>query len=186
MMEGTMSPRMRTFGLTLAAPATAVVFAMLLSGLVLLAAGSNPFTAFGDMLEHGLKATTFVDMLNRATPLYLSGIAAAIGFRMALFNIGVEGQYQLAAFFAAAAGGAIVLPAGLHLIFIIVVAMVVGALSTSSGTKEIEESGHMFNLNGVLEIFTGDVGNRELSGVLLLAILAGIGYHVLLNRSLLG
>jgi ABC-type uncharacterized transport system permease subunit len=229
-MEGTMSPRIRTFGLTLAAPATAVVFALLLSGLVLLAAGSNPLTAFGDMLEHGLKATTFVDMLNRATPLYLSGIAAAIGFRMALFNIGVEGQYQLAAFFAAAAGGAVVLPAGLHLIFIIVVAMVVGslwaglagflktacgvnevistimlnsiavsgllawltvkwrfgALSTSSGTKEIEESGHMFNLNGVLEIFTGDVGNRELSGVLLLAILAGIGYHVLLNRSLLG
>ena len=45
-----MSPRMRTFGLTLAAPATAVVFALLLSGLVLVVAGSNPFTAFGDML----------------------------------------------------------------------------------------------------------------------------------------
>ena len=28
--------------------------------------------------------------------LYLSGVAAAIGFRMNLFNIGVEGQYRLA------------------------------------------------------------------------------------------
>jgi ABC-type uncharacterized transport system permease subunit len=225
-----MSPRMRTVGLMVAAPATAFAFALLLSGLVLLFAGSNPFTAFGDMLEHGAKTTTIVDMLNRATPLYLSGIAAAIGFRMALFNIGVEGQYQLAAFFAAAAGGAIVLPAGIHLIFIILVAMVVGALwagfagflktacgvnevistimlnavavtgvlawltvkwrhgalSTNSGTKEIEESGHMFDLTGVLELVTGDIPNRELSGVFLLAVLAGFGYHLLINRSLLG
>ena len=28
--------------------------------------------------------------------LYLSGVAAAIGFRMNLFNIGVEGQYRIA------------------------------------------------------------------------------------------
>ena len=33
--------------------------------------------------------------------LYLSGVAAAIGFRMNLFNIGVEGQYRVAAFAAA-------------------------------------------------------------------------------------
>ena len=33
--------------------------------------------------------------------LYLSGLAAAIGFRMNLFNIGVEGQYRVATFCAA-------------------------------------------------------------------------------------
>ena len=33
--------------------------------------------------------------------LYLAGLAAAIGFRMNLFNIGVEGQYRVATFIAA-------------------------------------------------------------------------------------
>ena len=47
-----------------------------------------------------------IDILNRATPLFISGIAAAIGFRMNLFNIGVEGQYLLAALVAAQVGGA--------------------------------------------------------------------------------
>ena len=35
---------------------------------------------------------------------FLSGLAVAIGFRMNLFNIGVEGQYRVAAFVAAAVG----------------------------------------------------------------------------------
>ena len=33
-------------------------------------------------------------------------VAVAIGFKMNLFNIGVDGQYRLAAFIAAAVGGA--------------------------------------------------------------------------------
>ena len=44
--------------------------------------------------------------LNRAAPYYIAGVAVAIGFKMNLFNIGVEGQYQLAALVAAAAGAA--------------------------------------------------------------------------------
>jgi ABC-type uncharacterized transport system permease subunit len=226
-----MNNRLRSIGLSLAAPLAAFVFATLLSGLVLLLAGSNPITAFGDMLRHGAKLETMVDMVNRATPLYLSGVAAAIGFKMGLFNIGVEGQYQMAAFFAAAAGGAVVLPNGLHLIFIILVAMTVGALwagfagflkvtcgvnevistimlnaiavagvlawltvawregelSTNSGTKLIEDSGHMPNLNWFVEIFTPDIKNsKELSGVVVIAIIVGVAYHLFINRSRLG
>ena len=30
-------------------------------------------------------------------PLYVAGVAVAIGFKMNLFNIGVEGQYLMAA-----------------------------------------------------------------------------------------
>ena len=54
------------------------------------------------MLEFGTRLETIVDTFNRATPLYISGVAVAIGFRMNLFNIGVEGQYTLAALLAAA------------------------------------------------------------------------------------
>ena len=53
------------------------------------------------MFEHASKLEVQVSMINRATPLYISGVAAAIGFKMNLFNIGVEGQYRMAAIFAA-------------------------------------------------------------------------------------
>ena len=123
-----MLSRMRSLMLELAAPVTAVVLAIVLSSILLVAAGSDPIEVFSDMLDHGTKLETMIDMLNRATPLYISGIAAAIGFKMNLFNIGVEGQYLMGAFFAAAAGGAIDLPEGIHVLFILVVAMTVGAL----------------------------------------------------------
>ena len=113
--------------LAIGAPVAAVAFSIAISSLVLLISGSNPITAFGDMIENATRLETFVDILNEATPLYISGIAAAIGFRMNLFNIGVEGQYLLAAFFAAAAGGAVSLPAPLHVALILFVAMFVGA-----------------------------------------------------------
>ena len=98
-------PTIRRIVLTVGAPISAVFFAVLLSSLFLLISGSSPFQAYIDMIENASRLETFVDILNEATPLYISAIAAAIGFRMNLFNIGVEGQYLLAALFAAAVGG---------------------------------------------------------------------------------
>lgn len=226
-----MQSRLRSFLLVIAAPVTAVVFAIVISSLLLAGAGSNPVEVFSDMIKHGTKLETNIDMLNRATPLYISGIAAAIGFKMNLFNIGVEGQYLMGAFFAAAAGGAIDLPPGIHLLFILLVAMTVGSLwaglagllktsrgisevistimlnriaatgivawlsvewregglSTNSGTKTIADSGRIFNLTKFVELFTREIGGgRELSGVLLIAIIVGIWYHLLVNRSRFG
>jgi ABC-type uncharacterized transport system permease subunit len=121
-------PRIRRVLLAVGAPVSAVLFAVALSSVVLLLSGSNPLTAYADMIENASRLETFVDILNEATPLYISAIAAAIGFRMNLFNIGVEGQYLLAAFFAAAAGGYFQdLPPVLHVSLILVVAMSVGA-----------------------------------------------------------
>jgi simple sugar transport system permease protein len=68
-----------------------------------------------------------VAIVNRAGPYYVAALAAAIGFKMGLFNIGVNGQYTLAALLAAAAGAAVDLPAVLHVTFIIAVAVAVGA-----------------------------------------------------------
>lgn len=119
---------MRRFLLSVGAPVAAVAFAVGLSSIVLLLSGSNPLTAYGDMIENATRLETFVDILNEATPLYISAIAAAIGFRMNLFNIGVEGQYLLAAFFAAAVGGYFTdLPPVLHISLILIVAVFVGS-----------------------------------------------------------
>ena len=73
-------------------------------------------------------ADSVIDIVNRAIPYYLSALAVAIGFRMALFNIGVEGQYRLAAVVAAIAGVEIHLPAVLQIPLLILVAMAVGAV----------------------------------------------------------
>jgi len=69
-----------------------------------------------------------VAILNEATVLYLSAVAVAIGFKMNLFNIGVDGQYRIASFAAAVFAGAHFLPGWLNIIVSIIVAMVTGAV----------------------------------------------------------
>jgi simple sugar transport system permease protein len=124
---------MRTFGkdrllLGIAAPVLAVLTAFLITAAVLAATGKEPFRAFGIMAEYGTAADSQVFILNKGTTYYLAGLAVAIGFRMNLFNIGVDGQYRLAACLAAAAGGALALPGPLRMLVIVLVAMGVGAL----------------------------------------------------------
>lgn len=114
--------------LALAAPVLAVVAALVVTALVILATGKNPMPAFDDMLSYGSASDSQVYILNKATTYYLAGIAVAIGFRMNLFNIGVDGQYRIAAFFAAVLGGAVSLPGIVAIPLMIVAAMAVGAL----------------------------------------------------------
>ncbi|HKX76458.1 MAG TPA: ABC transporter permease [Acidimicrobiia bacterium] len=228
-------PRWKRVVLSLAAPVAALVFSVLMSSIVLLIARSNPLAAFSDMFQHASRLETMIDILNRATPLYISGVAAAIGFRMNLFNIGVEGQYLLAAIIAAHLGAMVVLPPGLHVLFILLVAMAVGAtysgfagvlkvtrginevISTIMlnaiaisgivaylirrwqaggfieagvqrvGTAPIPASGRIPDLNPVLEFFTRDIRQgKTLTGVLVVAILVGVAFHILLNRTRFG
>lgn len=114
--------------LGLAAPLLAIVAAFLVTALVLAATGKQPFDAFSIMFDYGLKSDSQVYILNKGTTYYLAGLAVAIGFRMNLFNIGVDGQYRLAAFFAAALGGALTLPGFLQIPLIMIAAMLVGAM----------------------------------------------------------
>ncbi|ARP71957.1 ABC transporter permease [Streptomyces pluripotens] len=114
--------------LGLAAPLLALVAAIVVTALVILATGKNPGPAFHDMTTYGFASDSQVYVLNKATTYYLSGIAVAIGFRMNLFNIGVDGQYRLAAFFAAVLGGALTAPGWIAVPLIIICAMATGAL----------------------------------------------------------
>jgi ABC-type uncharacterized transport system permease subunit len=133
----------RRFLLSLAAPVAAVAFSLVISSLILAVSGNNPFTVFGDMFEFSTRLESIVSTINRAVPLYISGLAVAVGFRMNLFNIGVEGQYRLAALIAAAVGGAVDLPAPFHVALIIVVAMVVGsAWAGVAGAMKVTRNVH--------------------------------------------
>lgn len=112
--------------LRLLAPVAAVLFALFISGLVLKASGSDPIEAFRLMWDFGTTEQSIASIIDRATPLYLSGIAFAIASKMGLFNIGVEGQFTIAALMAAWVGASVELPPVLHVSLILLVAMVSG------------------------------------------------------------
>jgi simple sugar transport system permease protein len=118
----------RSLGLAAAAPVMAFVIAVALSSGVLLIAGHPPLTAFTHMIDYGSQPASVVNILNKSSGYYLSAVAVAIGFRMNLFNIGVDGQYRVAAMMAAVIGAAVTLPGPLHVLLIIVIAVAVGAL----------------------------------------------------------
>jgi ABC-type uncharacterized transport system permease subunit len=140
-----MSGRLGRIAIALIAPALAIAFALLVTSVILALTGHPPVQVFSTMLEYGTRPRTMTLTVNSATTYYLSALAVAIGFRMKLFNIGVDGQYRLAAMIAAAVGGAVSLPAPLHVALIVLVAMAVGAfwagiaglLRTSRGVSEV-------------------------------------------------
>lgn len=68
------------------------------------------------------------ETLTVATPLVLGGLAVALPFRAALFNIGGQGQIILGATFAAWVGFTLDLPVGVHVVVAVVAGMVGGAL----------------------------------------------------------
>jgi simple sugar transport system permease protein len=114
--------------LSLLAPVSAILFAMLIVSIALLVVGINPIDAFQAMWDFSRTSTSVASMVNRAIPLYISAVAVAIGFQMGLFNIGVEGQYLMGALFAGWVGGNIAIWAPLHITVIILVAVIVGAI----------------------------------------------------------
>ncbi len=69
-----------------------------------------------------------MNIINNGSILYLSGLAAAIGFRMNMFNIGVDGQYRVAAFAAAYVAGQAWLPGALNVVIAIMAAAFAGAM----------------------------------------------------------
>ena len=122
-----MTPRMTKLLLALSAPVLALVAAFAITSAVLAVAG-DPVLEVWDQILSVPEARNLGNIVNNATVLYLSGLAAAIGFRMNLFNIGVDGQYRIAAFVAAVVAGEAWLPGYLNTVLAILCAIAVGAL----------------------------------------------------------
>lgn len=84
---------------------------------------------FKSLLDANFKDTkAFTNFILNSTPLILTGLAHALAFRSGLFNIGVEGQYTVAAITAAALGLIPGLPWFIHLPLVIAGAVLAGAL----------------------------------------------------------
>ena len=109
--------------LAVAGPVMALVAAILLTSVVLLASGKNPIEPYHLMLQQIGYSDVQVLIINQASMYYIAALAVALGFRMNLFNIGVDGQYQIAAFFAAVVGGWLIIPGPLLIIVVVLVAI---------------------------------------------------------------
>jgi simple sugar transport system permease protein len=117
----------RRIAMSLAAPLLALVVAFVVTSLVLTLFG-DPVLDVWKTILHVPKARQTVQIVNAATVYYLSAIAVAVGFRMNLFNIGVDGQYRVAVFAAAVFAGQAWLPGIFNVAVAIVIAMVAGGL----------------------------------------------------------
>lgn len=115
--------------LVAAAPLAAVAAALALAAGLIAAAGVNPLTAYAEMLKGALGSRLAVtEMLTRATPLILTGLAAAVAFRTRLWNIGGEGQFYMGALVTAWIGHALGLPGPIGIAVLMICGMTTGAV----------------------------------------------------------
>jgi ABC-type uncharacterized transport system permease subunit len=159
----------RRVALLISAPVAALALAALLASIALVASNINPGYAFREMVNYGVDRDSLVDILDRSTYYYMAAVAVAVGFRMNLFNIGVDGQYQLAAMMAAAVGGATALhslPGPVLLLLITLTAVVTGAAWAG--------------IAGLLKVTRGV--SEVISTIMLNAIGAGIVAYLISQR----
>ncbi|MFD0537907.1 ABC transporter permease [Actinomadura luteofluorescens] len=158
----------RGLGLKIGAPVLALLISLAITMILLRVTGADPVSSIQSMIDYGTTDNSIVDIVNRAARYYLSAVAVAIGFRMALLNIGVDGQYRMAAFLAAALGGALALPAPFGQMLTIAAAMVVGGLWAA--------------IAGVLKVTRGV--SEVLSTIMLNAIATGLIAYLLNDKRL--
>lgn len=150
---------MRKFVLAVAAPLLALAFAVVVTSIILVVSNHEPLQVFQQMWDYGTLPDSLVLTLNLSTTYYIAAVAVAIGFKMNLFNIGVDGQYRLAALFAAYVGGNVALPPVLHVALIVGVAMVVGAMW--AGVAAV-----LKNRRGVSEVISTIMLNYIATGII--------------------
>jgi ABC-type uncharacterized transport system permease subunit len=93
----------RPLVLVVLAPIVAIVAALLTSGALIALDGANVLDAYWQILVGAFGTRLGItETLTRATPLMLTGLAAAVAFRARLWNIGAEGQFYIGAITVAA------------------------------------------------------------------------------------
>ena len=164
----------------LAAPVGALLFAAVVCALILVVSNHSPADVIDSMSTSLQRPRTTVIALNNATNYYLAAVAVAIGFRMNLFNIGVDGQYRMAAMLSAALAGASFmdnLPPFLRIAMTLIAAMLVGAfwagiaglLKVTRGVSEVIST---IMLNAIATAIISYLLNKDR-----LAVLTGNDIH---------
>ncbi|WP_019066917.1 ABC transporter permease [Streptomyces hokutonensis] len=209
--------------LAVAGPVMALVAAILLTSVVLLASGKNPIEPYRLMLQQIGYSDVQVLIINQASMYYIAALAVALGFRMNLFNIGVDGQYRLGAVMTAVVGAHVALPAALQVPLLLLVAILTGAfwagiagvLKVTRGVSEVVATIMLNAIATSLILYLTQtntwgvqVGNNmttgimkksgwipgidmgadtgEIYGLVFLAVIMGVLYWLVLNRTRFG
>ena len=94
-----------TLARRLGLPAAALVATVVVSSLLALLAGANPFAVLGQIVTGAVGSKfALLETLNRATPLIFTGMAVAVAFKAKLWNIGAEAQLYAGAIVAVLLG----------------------------------------------------------------------------------
>ena len=104
-----------------------VASALVLGAVFLVLAGFSPVVVYSEMFRAAFTSYYGItDSLAVAIPIILTGLAAAVAFRMRLYNIGAEGQLYVGAIFSTWA--ALAIAPGLPAPVAIVIVLAFGAL----------------------------------------------------------
>ena len=118
----------RPLALVLLAPLVAIVAALAIAGILIAIAGAPVLDAYRLIITGAFGTRLgFTETLTRATPLMLTGLAAAVAFRARLWNIGAEGQFYLGAIAVAAVASTVF--AGWPPYLLIPAALLTGAIA---------------------------------------------------------
>ena len=109
-------------------PIASVLIAFAVGGLLIWFQGVNPFYAYWVMFSTALGTPEgLLRVMEKSTPLILTGLAVTVGLRAGLFNIGAQGQLLAGAMGAAWAGYAFTMPMAFHIPFAMAFGMLCGA-----------------------------------------------------------
>ena len=90
---------------TVLKPVLTILIALTIGGVIIACSGYSPINAYSILVKGAFgSADGILETLAKATPLVFTGLAAAVGYKAGVFNIGVEGQLYMGAFAAAITG----------------------------------------------------------------------------------
>lgn len=125
-MIATLLPK--TVWRTVAGQLLALAIALALGAVIILMIDENPIHVFMTLMRGAFgDSEKIAGTLLQTTPILICGIAACIGLRGGMFNVGIEGQLFLGGFAAAWVGFAFALPPVIHVLVAMAFAIVAGA-----------------------------------------------------------
>lgn len=112
----------------IAGQVVAIGAALALGAIVILLIDENPVTVLTTLMRGAFgDAEKVAGTLLQTTPILVCGIAACVGLRGGMFNVGIEGQLFLGGFAAAWVGFSFALPPVIHVLAALAAAIAAGA-----------------------------------------------------------
>ena len=149
-MRVSVQPRARPgTPMRVAVPVISLIAAGLVGAVIIVISGNSPIDAYRTMLDSSLNGwRPITRTLLLATPLILTGLAAAVAFRMKVWNIGAEGQLYMGA--VTASGLALWFPAGSPKVLMLAAMVIGGAVAGAlwAGVAALPKA--YFNTNEVI------------------------------------